>query len=166
MKKFSLVFLAILTGLVLTWPSYAMEGMSQKHESKMGTCDTVASNQLINMRVFDQKGYEIGRIKDVKVNTASEKIDYVVLQKLSLLGKSNESVLVPTQALQISLRENIATLTVATDKLKGAPIQQANMSDEAFQREIEKYYGVAPEWPFGENKTQQAVRHNYMKEKF
>jgi hypothetical protein len=97
------------------------------------------------MQVVSQTGVEIGEIKSATTDQNSGKIKFVTISKGGVLGMGGEDIAIPFEALRLDQQNEQATLTVNESKLDNAP-QQANLSDDEFQRNLESHYGVAPAW--------------------
>jgi hypothetical protein len=97
------------------------------------------------MQVVSQTGEKLGEIDSVKTDPQSGQIRFVTITKGGILGMGGEDIAVPLEAFRIDQQNQRATLTVNETMLDNAP-QQANMSDDEFQRNLEQHYGVAPAW--------------------
>ncbi|MGB3221877.1 MAG: PRC-barrel domain-containing protein [Desulforhopalus sp.] len=142
MKNLITTFFALIAMLVLVSPLYA--GDSDKKSDKAGTA-SMSAEEVEGMKVVSQVGEEIGEIKSAKTDQESGKINFVTISKDGVLGMGGEDVAIPFEALLFDQQNEQVTLTVNESKLDNAP-QQANMSDEEFQRSLESHYGVAPVW--------------------
>lgn len=142
MKKLITIFFALIAMLALVSPLYA--GDYGKKSDKAGTT-SMSAEKMEGMKVVSQTGEEIGEIKSAKTDQQSGKIKFVTISKGGVLGMGEEETAVPFEALRLDEQNERATLTVNESKLDNAP-QQANMSDDEFQRNLESHYGVAPAW--------------------
>ncbi len=143
MKKLITTFFALVAMLALISPLYAA-GEYDKKSDKAGSA-SISAEEIEGMKVVSQTGEEIGEIKSAKTDQESGKIKFVTLSKGGVLGMGGEDIAVPFEALRFDQQNEQATLTVNESKLDNAP-QQANMSDDEFQRNLESHYGVAPAW--------------------
>jgi len=118
----------------------AMDDQSM-NKDRVGTVPT--ADELRGMDVYSQQGEEIGEIEEVATNDQNGEIKFVVLSRGGILGIGDEDIALPLAAL--TFQDDRATLTVDTSKLENAP-QQANASDDQFQRDLQSHYGVSPAW--------------------
>lgn len=142
MKKLTTTFFALIAMLALVGPLYA--GDYGKKSDKAGAT-SMSAEEMEGMKVVSQTGEEIGEIKSAKTDHQSGEIKFVTISKGGVMGMGEEETAVPFEALRLDEQNERATLTVNESKLDNAP-QQANMSDEEFQRNLESHYGVAPAW--------------------
>ena len=148
MKKIITTFFAFVAMLALVSPLYAAGDYGKKSD-KAGSA-SISAEEIQGMQVVSQTGEEIGEIKSATTDQDTGKIKFVTVSKGGVLGMGGEDVAVPFEALRLDQQNEQATLTVNESKLENAP-QQANMSDDEFQRNLESHYGVAPAWE-GESK--------------
>jgi sporulation protein YlmC with PRC-barrel domain len=148
MKKIITTFFAFVAMLALVSPLYAA-GDYGKESDKAGSA-SISSEEIQGMQVVSQTGVEIGEIKSATTDQNSGKIKFVTISKGGVLGMGGEDIAIPFEALRLDQQNEQATLTVNESKLDNAP-QQANLSDDEFQRNLESHYGVAPAWE-GESK--------------
>jgi sporulation protein YlmC with PRC-barrel domain len=149
MKKITISLVALLAAMFLSFPLYAAEdmqqsGMSKKSAAQLGS--SISAKQLLGMKIVSPQGENIGRIEDVKLNTESGRLSFVTISKGGVMGIGGDNLAVPLAAFSIDTQNKQATLTVDKSKLDNAPQQQADMSDEEFNRELQSYYGVSPAW--------------------
>jgi sporulation protein YlmC with PRC-barrel domain len=146
MKK-STIFIAGVAMMALAGPLYAAGDSSQTtvSESMTGSAQVQSAEELKGMKVFSQTGENLGLIKSVSTDPNSGQIKFITISKGGFAGIGGEEIAVPIKAFQIDQTYRRATLTVDESKLDNAP-QQASMSDDEFQRNLEQYYGVAPAW--------------------
>lgn len=157
MKKLITTFFALVAMLALVSPLYAA-GEYDKKSDKAGAAsatgdygkDTgatgsanITAEEIQGMQVVSQTGEEIGEIQRASIDEQSGKVKFVTISKGGVLGMGGEDIAIPFEALQFDQQNERATLTVNESKLDNAP-QQANMSDEEFQRNLQSHYGVAP----------------------
>lgn len=141
MKKLITTIFAFVAILALVSPLYATGEYDKKSDQAGAT--SLSADELEGMKVVSQTGEEIGEIKSAKVDQASGNINFVTISKGGVLGMGGQDIAIPFEALNFDQQNERATLTVNESKLDNAP-QQANMSDEEFQRNLESHYGVAP----------------------
>ncbi len=153
MKRLLSTCIAVMAMLVLASPLFAAGDYSTNSKHGTGTMsgtDHATGNQPIvspaelkGMKVLSQKGDNIGEIDKVTTDPQSGQIKFVTVNKGGVLGMGGEDVAVPREAFRIDQSKQQVRLTVNDSKLENVP-QQANMSDEEFQQNLERHYGVAP----------------------
>ncbi|MGB3221878.1 MAG: PRC-barrel domain-containing protein [Desulforhopalus sp.] len=141
MKKLITTFFAFVAMLALVSPLYAT-GDYGKESDKAGSAN-ITAEEIEGMQVVSQTGEEIGEIQRASIDEQSGKVKFVTISKGGVLGMGGENIAIPFEALQFDQQNERVTLTVNESKLDNAP-QQANMSDEEFQRNLQSHYGVAP----------------------
>jgi sporulation protein YlmC with PRC-barrel domain len=126
-----------------------------RSEFRTGLSRTESADQIIGLPVVAQDGENLGEIEDLKLDTRTGRIDYVVVEKENAMGVGEEvAVAVPLGALQFT--DENARLTVDKSKLANVP-NPAMMSDQEFQENLNTHYGIAPTWQI-ERKTIQEER--------
>lgn len=148
MKKITVSLLAAAVTLVFTCPVFAADEYkdSKKQTSKMEQQQSGSSQsakELMGMNVVSQQGEEVGEIQDIRLDTQSGRISYIILSRGGVLGIGDEGIAVPMEALQFNPGSDQVTLNAEQSKLDNAPTQ-ANKSDEEFKRELQSHYGVSP----------------------
>jgi hypothetical protein len=161
MKKVTVSVLTAVATLALTCPAFAT-GEYQKSQQdqmqqsgQMGQSDQMgqsgqfqagsppSAEELQGMKVVSQQGEEIGEIQDVKKDPQTDEISHVTVSKGGVLGIGAQESIVPLEAFTFNSQSDEAILTVDESKLDNAP-QQAEMSDQEFQRELQSHYGISP----------------------
>ncbi len=154
MKKLISAFISVMAMLALASPLFAAGDYStkSKHEggSVTGTGQMSGSQNVITspaelkgMKVVSQNGDDIGKIEKVTTDPQSGHVKFVTISKGGVLGMGGKDIAVPREAFRIDNTKQEVTLTVNESKLNNVP-KQANMSDDEFQRNLERHYGVAP----------------------
>lgn len=153
MKKRTLSLIAIMASLCFASPLLAADdwsqqssqpGMSGESTTSMSQSSASMSAQdLKGKKVVSQQGEEIGKITEV--SQAGEAGEIVTISRGGVLGMGAEKVSIPKEALSFDAQSDQVTLTVEKSMLDNAP-QQAEMSNEEFNRELQSYYGVSPAW--------------------
>jgi sporulation protein YlmC with PRC-barrel domain len=110
------------------------------------TAGAYSEEALRGLTVVNREGEELGEIREVRVDSETGEINFVILARGGVLGIGAERYAVPIEALKISRDKDKATLTVSENKLETAPRQETGMSDGEFKDVIQKHYGVAPAW--------------------
>ena len=113
-------------------------------EVRSGLSRTESAGQLIGLPVVAQDGENIGEVQDLKVDTRTGRIDYVIVEREDAMGVDESiAVAVPLGALQFT--DDNARLTVDKSKLKNVP-NPALMSESEFHQGLHTHYGIAPTW--------------------
>lgn len=149
MKLINMVIFFIVVGLAFATGTFASEmeesvkmpSASMTEEDPEGFL--AAGKNLVGLDVTNKQGDLIGKISDQIRDPVSGEINYVIV---SMTDPSGESHAVPFQALRLLEEENKVALQIDEKKLIDAPKQQATMTNEEFNREIHKYYGLTPKW--------------------
>jgi sporulation protein YlmC with PRC-barrel domain len=113
--------------------------------SELMSVDTLSGNKVCN-----QKGDDLGEIKDIMLDTRTGKVGYAVLSFGGFLGMGEKLFAVPWNALVLDTEKKRFVLDVEKDRLKQAPgfdkDQWPNMADKSWARDIHSYYGTKPYW--------------------
>lgn len=103
-----------------------------------------SAGQLIGLPVVARDGENIGEVQDLKVDTSTGRIDYVIVEREDAMGVGESvAVAVPLGALQFT--DDNARLTVDKSKLNNVP-NPALMSESEFHQGLHTHYGIAPTW--------------------
>lgn len=156
MKKLATTFIAAMAMLAMAGPLYAAgEGeMTTDTEQQTGAMQAISPEELNGMQVVSQTGEKLGKISEVKIDEQTGQINFVHVSKGGFLGIGGEDRAVPLEAFQFDQENNRATLTVDQSKFDNAP-QQANLSDQDYQRELESHYGISPAYEQESDQIQQ-----------
>ncbi len=148
MKKLFTILLALIAVTALVSPLYAMDNNSKK--SDMTGTSGISADKLEGMKVVSQSGEDVGKIKSAHMDNQTGNIRFVTISKDGS-GSMGQDTAVPIDALRVDQQNDQATLTVDSSKLDNVP-QQAGMSDDDYQRQLDSHYGVAPSWEAGSTK--------------
>ena len=110
-----------------------------------------SARNIMGIVIIDQRGKDIGRIEDIRLDTGSGRIFYITVAPSGISGPGGE-IAVPLEALRFE--PDRVLLVVDPDKLHGSPKQADLASDEDFQRDLQRYYGLAPTWQQGSQARQ------------
>ncbi len=153
MKKLITTFFALMAMLALVSPLYAGE-YARSH--KAGTAK-LSAGELKGMKVVSQNGDKIGTIKSANIDERNGEIRFVTVSKDKAGSSGENDIAIPGEALRFDRQDDRATLTVNENKLNNVP-QQSDMSNDEFQRNLERHYGVAPAWQGGAQETAPTVK--------
>lgn len=110
--------------------------------------DLMGADTLIGNDVYNQKGEDLGDIKEIMLDMRTGKVGYAVLSFGGFLGMGEKLFAVPWNALTLDTENKRFVLNVEKDRLKNAPgfdkDKWPNMADESWAKEIHSYYGTKP----------------------
>ncbi len=113
-----------------------------------------SAKDILGIPIIDRRGEKVGRIGDIKFDAERGRIFYVTVDLNKSLKGGKKEAAVPIDVLRF--QENKALLTIDRDKLNNAPKRENLTSDEDFQRDLQRYYGIAPSWQNGKSTGGQA----------
>ncbi len=114
------------------------------------------ASKIIGAEVKDQQGKEVGKIKDLLVDSQDSRvIMFAVLDPSRSLEFGHDRLIaIPFTALSRSGRGRVYTLSVTRDQLAKAPSfnedHWPNLSDRSWSAEVYQYYGQSPYWTEGQ----------------
>jgi sporulation protein YlmC with PRC-barrel domain len=110
--------------------------------------EMMGADTLVGNDVFNQKGEDLGDIKEIMLDMRSGRVGYAVLSFGGFLGMGEKLFAVPWDALILDTEKKRFVLNVEKDRLKDAPGFDKNhwpdMADQAWARTIHSYYGTKP----------------------
>lgn len=96
--------------------------------------------------VKNAQGEDLGKIKDLMLNTESGDIEYAVLAFGGFLNLGDKFFAIPWEALTLDTEEECFILNVDKEKLEDAPgfdkDHWPNMADPQFREKIYSHYGL------------------------
>jgi sporulation protein YlmC with PRC-barrel domain len=108
----------------------------------------MSAGSLTGDDVYNQKGEDLGDIKELMLDMRSGRIGYAVLSCGGFLGMGDKLFAVPWSALTLDAGNKRFVLDVDKDRLKDAPgfdkDHWPDMADQAWSSKIHKYYGTTP----------------------
>jgi len=111
--------------------------------------EMMGADTLVGNGVCNQKGEDLGEIKEIMLDMRSGRVAYAVLSFGGFLGMGEKLFAVPWNALILDTKNKRFVLNVEKDRLKNAPgfdkTQWPNMADQSWAREIHSYYGIKPQ---------------------
>lgn len=138
-KKFVTNIIAGFAMLALVSPLYAADNKKEKSDAGQQTSSLQgqSADDLKGKKIVSQSGEEIGEIKDVKMDQQDDKkIRYLTVTR------SEREVAAPPEAFRFDKDKDEVRLTMDESKLYDVPKQKK--SEEAFQRDLDRHYGISP----------------------
>jgi len=157
MRRTDLLFFTVIVSMFFTSFAFAA-GMEQNSETaydmmtsgaqtpQAQASSNISADELKGMKVVNQDGKDIGKIKEVRVDQDTGAVNFVILAKTKMMGLSESDYAVPIRAITVSPDQKQATLNVDESLLASAPKQATNISDKDFELQLEQHYGIAPAW--------------------
>jgi len=112
----------------------------------MQSSNVWSATVLINSRVQNSAGENLGKIEDIAIEPAVGHIQYAILSFDGALGTDNRLFAIPWALLSISPSRDSIILNIARNRLERAPCFVRNnwpdMADPVWCRRIHDYYGV------------------------
>jgi sporulation protein YlmC with PRC-barrel domain len=106
----------------------------------------MGSSTLVGNGVYNEQGEDLGEIKEIMIDMRSGKIGYAVMAIGGFLGMGGKLFAVPWQALKLDTEHKSFMLKVDKGRLNDAPgfdkDKWPDMADQAWSREIHRYYGI------------------------
>lgn len=103
----------------------------------------LSGTSIIGTDVKNLAGEDLGSIKDLMVDTASGKVDYVVLSFGGFLGMGDKYFAVPWNSFSVDTKEEVFILDIAKERLEEAPgFDKNNWPDHAstYFGSVNKFY--------------------------
>jgi sporulation protein YlmC with PRC-barrel domain len=127
----------------------ASKGSEPGPDSRRGPGpEIMGADTLVGNDVYNQKGENLGDIKEIMLDMRSGKVSYAVLSFGGLLGMGETLFAVPWSALKLDTKKKRFSLDVPKDRLKNAPgfdkDHWPNMADQSWEKQIHSYYGTKP----------------------
>lgn len=113
-------------------------------------------SKLIGMKIQNSNKDSVGQIKDLVVDPASTRVQYVAVTYGGFLGLGDKLFAVPMHAIQVKQDPDnrdrvVLVLDVTKEQMKGAEgfdeANWPNFADENFAGEIHRRYNVKDNWP-------------------
>lgn len=103
------------------------------------------ANGLLNDRVRNSAGQDLGKIEDLAIDPATGQIRYAILSFGGLLGLGDKLYPMPWSMLRIAPSRDCVLLDIDRDRLSRAPVYDRgtwpDMNDISWRRGIDDYYG-------------------------
>ena len=106
----------------------------------------LSSTSITGTNVTNQKGENLGEIKDLMIDTETGTVNYAVLSFGGFLGLGDKYFAIPFEAFSVNTTTEKFTLNVTKDRLENAPgFDKDNWpktSDHKYWDSLYKHYGV------------------------
>ena len=99
-------------------------------------------------KVVDASGSEIGKVEELLVDDAEQKVRFLRISSGGFLGIGKSRVLVPVEAIT-SITEDEVRIDQTRDRVAQAPTYDPELVDENYYDSLYGYYGYTPFWGFG-----------------
>lgn len=123
---------------------------SDDQTSTSGTMRIMKASELLGRPVHNDRGENIGEIKDLAVDEQTGRIVYAVLSFGGFVGVGDKYFAIPPALLQTPASGSYSTLRVDKEQLKNAQgfdkSNWPNMADQTFATSVYSYYGQTPYW--------------------
>src|SRR5438445_13888150 len=113
----------------------------------MQTRNVWLATALLNDRVRNNAGEDVGKIEDIVLDPNSGTIRYAILSFSSMPGMGDRLFAIPWTLLNVSPSREYTVLNIDKSRLAGAPgftrDHWPDVADPAWQRQIHEYYAVS-----------------------
>lgn len=108
----------------------------------------MSAGSLTGDDVYNEKGENLGDLKEIMLDLRSGRIGYAVLAFGGFLGMGGKLFAVPWSAMRLDAANKRFVLDVEKDRLKDAPGFEKDhwpdMADQGWSAKIHSYYGTTP----------------------
>lgn len=165
MKRFTIAFATLLaTGASTLAQDQGLQVQPPAQDSRSPSARTSAdaaddfamakrtqkATDLMNKKVVNTSGEDLGKLEDIVVDAQSGRILYGVLSFGGFLGMGDKLFAIPWGSLELPTDAKSFTLSVSKDRLKAAEGfdkgHWPNFADEQWATKTYKYYDQAPYW--------------------
>ena len=106
----------------------------------------LSATSITGTNVTNQKGENLGEIKDLMIDTETGTVNYAVLSFGGFLGLGDKYFAIPFEAFEVNTTTERFVLNVTKDRLENAPGFDKNdwpkTSDRSYWNSLYKHYGV------------------------
>ena len=110
----------------------------------------LSASTLINDRVTNAVGEDLGKIEEIMLDVPTGRIAYAVLSFGGFLGMGDKLFAIPWEALRLDPESQTFVLDVPREALESAPGFDKHdwppMADPEWGNAIYAYYGYPPYW--------------------
>jgi len=139
---------ALSTEMNMNYEERDTFGMYKTNKGSGPGPEIMGAETLVGNDVCNQKGEDLGDIKEIMLDMHNGKVGYAVLSFGGFLGMGEKFFAVPWDALTLDTENKRFVLNVEKDRLKDAPgfdkDHWPNMADRTWAKEIHSYYGTTP----------------------
>lgn len=104
----------------------------------------MAASTLEGDDVINQRGEDLGKIKDIMIDVPSGRVAYAVLSSGGFLGLGDKLFAIPWSALALDVNRHCFLLDVEAERLKSAPgfdkDHWPSMANQAWANEVHAYW--------------------------
>jgi sporulation protein YlmC with PRC-barrel domain len=125
--------------------------MKEKSEKSVTMYGVVPASKIIGEEVVNRQGEHVGKIDELVIDAAKNRVAYVVLSFGGFMGRGDKQFAMPWEAFEFSVTENKLILNVDKEKLKAAPAFEKgdkwpDFSNRIWGESIYNYYNYVPPW--------------------
>jgi sporulation protein YlmC with PRC-barrel domain len=107
----------------------------------------MAATSLIKDSVHNAQGEDLGHIKDIMIDTATQTVSYYVLSFGGVLGLGDKYFAIPPESMSLDNEHKRFVLNIAIEKLQDAEgfdkDNWPNMANSDYRSKIYNHYGVS-----------------------
>lgn len=81
----------------------------------------LTASTMINDRIYNKAGEDLGKIKDIMINLETEKVEYIVIEFGGFLGLGEKYFAFPLTDFTIDTEKHAFTLNRSKDEFENAP---------------------------------------------
>lgn len=108
----------------------------------------MAASKLDGNTVFNSDDNDVGKVKEIMLDTRTGRIAYVVLSSGGFLGMGGKLLAIPWHALTLDAQNNCFRLSMSSERIKNAPgfdkDNWPSMTDHAWAGSVHEFYGAEP----------------------
>lgn len=108
----------------------------------------LSSSTLTGDQVVDREGQKLGTLKDMMLDVSEGKVAYAVLARGGFGGMGEKLFAVPWRMLEVDGENKRLLLDVAPEVLDDSPgfdpDNWPSFTDEAWQSEVDRHFGLVP----------------------
>ncbi|MBI3545162.1 MAG: PRC-barrel domain-containing protein [Gammaproteobacteria bacterium] len=108
--------------------------------------ELMGASTLIGDNIVNQKGEDLGDLKEVMLDTRNGRVGYAVVSFGGFLGMGDKLFAVPWKALTLDTTNKRLVLNVDKKRLKDAPgfdkDHWPDMADPTWEKQVHGYYGT------------------------
>lgn len=105
------------------------------------------ASALTGTDVKNVQGENLGHVKDIVLDTGSNRVSYYVLSFGGILSMGDKFFAIPPEAMKLNATDKCFILNVDKERLSKAEgfnkDQWPNMADPAFRSNLYQHYGIA-----------------------